>query len=225
MNKAINFAKWFIKNSKGFSNSFEGNMKLNKLLYFSQLISLVKNNEPLFNDDLYAFKNGVVVESVRREYYYNYTQLKKDAELFEESFTKEEKEILEIGNDIFGHVDAKELSKLTHEHSCWNDYYNKSKNDNWYIKEESKIPVEDIVMNYQEDLNLVKEILFAYYENKNSSNTNEIEKFIEINNVKYFYNPNEIKLDNNLRDVLANFPAEDNAYSLYIDDNQGLVIY
>ncbi|WP_049042748.1 Panacea domain-containing protein [Clostridium sporogenes] len=223
MSKAIEIAKWFINNNDGFSNSFEGNMKLNKLLYFSQLISLVKNDKPLFNDDLYAFKNGVVIESVRKEYYCNYSQLKKDAKLFKESFTEEEKEILKIGSEIFGNVDADELSQLTHEHACWNDYYNKSKNDNWYMKEESKIPVEDILTNYQEDLELIKSILSAYYENKNYDS--ETEKFIEINNVKYFFNPNEIDLNDNIMDVLAKFPADENAYSLYMDDKQGLVIY
>ena len=71
MCKAIEVASWFINNDYIPSNTKSGNLKLNKLLYFAQLISLVKRQKPLFKDELYAFENGVVVEDVRKEYYEN----------------------------------------------------------------------------------------------------------------------------------------------------------
>ena len=51
MCKAIEVASWFINNEYTPSNTKSGNLKLNKLLYFAQLISLVKRGKPLFKEE------------------------------------------------------------------------------------------------------------------------------------------------------------------------------
>lgn len=223
MNKAIEVAKWFMNKNEDISDSLTGNMKLNKLLYFSQLISLVKNKKPLFQDDLYAFKNGVVVENVRQEYKANYTQLKRESRNYKNNFNCKDEDVIKITNDIFGSVDAEELSRLTHEHSCWKDYFSKSKDEDvqgYYHTDESIISINRILNNYKCDLDLIENILSAYEEDDDYS-----EDFIEVNNVKYYYNPNEISLDKETMNILKNFPANENAYSLCIDETQGLIIY
>ena len=41
-------------------------MKMHKLMYFSQRESLMYNNEPLFDDTFYGWKYGPVLKVVRR---------------------------------------------------------------------------------------------------------------------------------------------------------------
>ncbi|KEH88982.1 hypothetical protein Z967_12030 [Clostridium novyi A str. 4540] len=44
--------------------------------------------------------------------------------------------------------------------------------------------------------------------------------------VKFYYDPSEINInDNNIRQTLDKFPAEDVAYTLCMDSSQGLIIY
>jgi hypothetical protein len=50
------------------------------------------------------------------------------------------------------------------------------------------------------------------------------EEVIEVNGVKFYYNPKELNIDNYI-EILRKFPADEEAYSVYIDETQGLVIY
>ncbi|EDS77108.1 conserved hypothetical protein [Clostridium botulinum C str. Eklund] len=222
MCQAIDVAKWFIKNGYEPCDTRNGNMKLNKLLYFAQLISLVKRDRVLFNDNLSAFKHGVVVENVRQEYHNNYNNFIQTARKSSITLADEEEEVLNITSNIFGQVDARELSQLTHEHSCWKDHYEKSKRGNGnYDKQDGIIPIDEIVNNYQCDLNLIREILSAY-EDCNVSD----EECIEVNGVKFYYDPNEVNItDSNIRQTLERFPADDIAYTVCMDSTQGLIIY
>ena len=91
--KAIDYAKVFMKrNLDSARNTFDGNMKLQKLLFFADYISLATRNCRLFEDTVYAFRNGCVVESVRTRYKNDFQSLRKDCERFEPDFTEEEYE-------------------------------------------------------------------------------------------------------------------------------------
>ena len=58
-NTVFDYAKWFLENDLDTPrNTFKGNMKLQKLLFFAQLISLAKNNKLLFDEEFCAFENG-----------------------------------------------------------------------------------------------------------------------------------------------------------------------
>ncbi len=48
----LDCAKYFMKNATGLNNSFDGSMKLQKLLVFSNLVNMALNNKPLFKDRL-----------------------------------------------------------------------------------------------------------------------------------------------------------------------------
>lgn len=73
---ALDIASWFIyktnaekKENQAANDKFEiyeglTHLKLQKLLYFAQGISLVKNNCPLFFDKIEAWEHGPVVKSV-----------------------------------------------------------------------------------------------------------------------------------------------------------------
>lgn len=152
-------AKWFCsRNVIENPNSEEGNMKLQKLLFFAQLIYMAKHNgETMFDEEFNAFKNGMVLEKIRKEYKNNYKQFivnSSDAIVPEEIVDS-----LKLTENIFGDVSAQELSELSHEFEVWNKYFKKSKNKfGIYVKKLSLIPYEEL----EKELDKIEEVLEAY---------------------------------------------------------------
>lgn len=80
MNKSIDVAKWFVlktnsekKINQPSNNDYElyegiTHLKLQKLLYFSQGVSLAEFDKPLFNDNIEAWSYGPVIKSVYDEF-------------------------------------------------------------------------------------------------------------------------------------------------------------
>lgn len=64
--KALDIAYAFV-NEYGTSHCIT-NLKLNKLVYFAQVLSLKKGHGPLFDDEIEAWEYGPVVRSVYREF-------------------------------------------------------------------------------------------------------------------------------------------------------------
>ncbi len=53
-----------------------------------------------------------------------------------------------------------------------------------------------------------------------------MEKIIEINGIKFYYNSTELNINDYIKTLeLFTLKAEDSAYTLYIDETQGLVIF
>ena len=92
------------------ANTMDGNMKLQKLLSFANMISIAKYGHPLFAEPVLAYENGFVVESVRQRYKNDYAGLKNDSGEFNPDFSEEEYRILNDTLGIFGRLQAKELS-------------------------------------------------------------------------------------------------------------------
>ncbi|HII4514041.1 Panacea domain-containing protein [Clostridium perfringens] len=224
MCKAIDVASWFINNNYNPENSKESNLKLNKLLYFAQLISLIKREKPLFSEDLYAFENGVVVEAVRKPFCNDYLNFVETAKGSRINFSNEELEILNLTKDIFLGVSPEDLSNLTHEHKSWKEHFKKSKeracNNYKYNKEESKICIDDYFSKFKDDLDLVQEIVMA----KENNNLRD-EKVFVINGTSYYYDPKELVLNDEIIEEIKQFPAIEEAYTLYMDESQGLIIF
>ena len=125
MPKAIDYAKVFMKRDLDSArNTFDGNMKLQKLLFFADYISLATRNCRLFDDAVYAFRNGCVVESVRTRYKNDFQSLRRDCERFEPNFTEEEYEVINLTSAIFGELSARELSQLNHSFDFWKKRHN-----------------------------------------------------------------------------------------------------
>ncbi|AAO36606.1 SocA family protein (endogenous virus) [Clostridium phage phiCTC2B] len=223
MCKAISVAGWFINNDFKPTNDKSGNLKLNKLLYFAQMISLIKRNKPLFEEELYAFENGVVVEKIRKDYCNNYDDFVKLAKEYDKNFNEDEIDILESTKELFLNVSPEDLSELTHQHKCWKHYYNKSIEEAKgykYNKESARMPIGVIKNVYKDDLLLIKKMVDALeisYDIK--------EEKIVINNTEFYYNPEELCINEAIKQQLEEFPSYDEAYSLYIDEEQGLVVY
>lgn len=159
MNKTNVFdcAKWFLENNLDTPrNSLEGNMKLQKLLFFAQLISLAKNNKLLFEEEFCAFENGMVMENVRLEYKNN---LKKLLNYKRKELTPEELEILELTKNIYGSEDSETLSNMTHQFEYWKKYLQKSNNEsNFKDKNKSFVPNKEL----KKELDNIRDVLDAY---------------------------------------------------------------
>lgn len=211
--------KWFVDNGMPLNNSFDGNLVVNKMLVFAQLISIAKDNKRLFEEDMYAFEHGVVIEDIRMEYKYKFSDFVKSIKREKYCFDKNQLDTLELTKKIFGDLDPFILSELTHQFKFWKEKYDYSYKDSYHHKELSIIEIDDLKHKYEEDIEKIK-LLISIEESNNDS-----EEFVIIDGISFYYNPSEVELDETLMKQLKEFPAEESAYSFYIDESQGLVIY
>lgn len=107
------------KNNRKF---YEGNARLNKYLFLSQVVYLAKNGKKLISDDFVAYENGPIVKSIVNEY----------------AIITSRREIVKIPSDIKKFLDKiydalkdasyEELIEITHEDPEWirlsNNTYN-----------------------------------------------------------------------------------------------------
>jgi uncharacterized phage-associated protein len=124
MYDVFDIAKWFLNrdrittmlsDSDGISN-----LKLQKLLYYAQGVSLAEKGTPLFADTLLAWTHGPVVERV----YHVYKQYKSSPIPFDEPFddsviADEDKELLEAVYQTFSQFSAWKLREMTHQEDPW----------------------------------------------------------------------------------------------------------
>lgn len=218
--KAIDVAKWFIKN--GFDsprNTLAGNMKLQKLLFFSQLIHVAKYEKLLFNDEMVAYENGTVVNSVRIPYRDNFSDMINKSNSFQ-GF-KDDLEIsntLELTAKIFGHMTAQELSELNHEMESWELFFDKTKTgiQGFYIPENGIIKTDAEV--FKRDVYRVKQMIESIEENKDSLSV-EI-----INGISFYYNPNDLQITDDIVAMLEGSDFDETSYFITYDEEQGLII-
>lgn len=158
MKSVFDYAKWFlINNINGNKESkFKDQMKLHKLLFFAQLISLSKYNQFLFKDEFSAYENGMVLVSIREKYISNLSYIYERKEV---EFSKEELDVLNLTNEIFGNETAETLSEMSHQFDYWIEYFkNSQKNNGYYDQSKSIVPNEDL----RRDLELIDDVLFAH---------------------------------------------------------------
>ena len=149
--------KWLLDNNLDTPrNTFKGNMKLQKLLFFAQLISLAKFNKLLFKDEFCAFENGMVMEDVRLKYKNNLDEL---LNYKSNQLSKEDIEVLELTKNIYGSEDADTLSNMTHQFEYWKKYLNNSKNMfSFRDKKKSVVPNNEL----NKELDNIRDVLDAY---------------------------------------------------------------
>ena len=145
---ALDIATWFIyqtnaekKTSQAVNDNYEvyedlTHLKLQKLLYYAQGISLAKNNRVLFGDKIEAWEHGPVVKKV-----FNYFSNKgrealtildapKSVEVIRKiEMDKDAREILNMTYDNFAIYTAWQLRNMTHKVGTpWYKTYEPSKN-------------------------------------------------------------------------------------------------
>lgn len=209
-----------------FSNTFDGNMKLQKLLVFANIIHFIQHGKSLFPEKMYAFKNGIVIEDVRVPFYHDhYDYTKSLRSLPDSNFSDEELDSINTSISLFNKLSAKELSDLHHEFKTWKIKYEKSKVGSSYDKRISLIENEEIL---QSDLSKMKKILNAYSRTRHQEYKEE-----KINGITFYYYPGEmvLSLDNEdmmnlLEDISRSVtPGEGDTFFLAYDEQQGLYYY
>lgn len=218
MATAMDVAKLFIKHDLDKpKNKFDGNMKLQKLLFFADLISISEFDRPLFNDDILAFENGCVVEKVRLRYQNDYLSFCKDSISFDPDFTQEEYDVIKLTEGIFGNVSARELSRLSHTFQCWKESFERSKDENGFKHKERAVISIDA---RRAEANRMKNIIAAYKRDSAIPYRTEV-----INGITFSFVPG-FQITEDVIENLERFSAtaEDDAYTVY-EEHGEMVIY
>lgn len=217
MRDVYDFARFFIKNgADSMPNTYDGNMKLQKMLVLADLANIAEYGEPLFGDQVLAFKNGCVVEKVRLRYKNDYIGFKHDSDMYQPDFSEREYNVLNLVMDIFGGASAKELSEINHTFDFWRlAFKNGISSTGYHNKERSVVDM----MSQEGDINRMREIISAYRDSANDATASEI-----INGVTFYYDG--FALTDDMIDQLESFSlsADDDTYSVYLDNGR-LVIY
>lgn len=128
MISALDCANWLIEQASDDINGGEylTQLKVQKLLYFAQGISLYLYNKPLFEDKIYHEKYGPVVRSVIK-YLKPFGNLSietlyKRKDLIKFNNNKEALNTLSLAYENFGIFSASKLVELTHNDSCWKNH-------------------------------------------------------------------------------------------------------
>ncbi len=90
-------------------------MKMHKLMYFSQRESLMYNNEPLFEGIFWGWKYGPVLKEVRSEYFGASVPFSDVVERVSQDTIQLLQNVLER----YGSLSSWKLSSLSHEEFSW----------------------------------------------------------------------------------------------------------
>ena len=123
--KAIDVAKYYLSkdiNRELFNNniivkndikSYEGNVRLNKYLFLTQVVYIAKYGKELFDDDFVAYINGPVIKDIVINFQH-IPRLK-----YEVNILPETKVFLDKIYDSLKNASCEELIDITHEDPEW----------------------------------------------------------------------------------------------------------
>ena len=124
MYKAIDVAAYIVKLSSDIGEPLT-NMKLQKLLYYAYSWYAVEKGEPMFEEQILAWKYGPVVIPVYEAYQKYGAEVIKSAEVGDQDKLDESTKLLvDDVFSVYGNKTAIELMELTHSESPWRDFFN-----------------------------------------------------------------------------------------------------
>ena len=208
MDKTLMVAKWFCDNNNTVkTNSYDGNVLLNKLCYYSKAMFLALNND-IIQKDIEAWKNGPVLPYVYRQYRYD-GLLNSNVKI---ELSKNEIKVLQIINRLYGYLKADAISKQTHDEEPWNALEEK-------VKEQlnPKITNEALLKEY-------KDTMLDLYDSYKDEEFNEK---LEIINGRYFFLTPDITITDDEYNELCNANYDDDNVTYYVSrDSEGnLMVY
>ena len=208
MDKTLMVAKWFCENNNTVqTNSYDGNVLLNKLCYYAKAMFLSLNKD-IIQKDVEAWKNGPVLPYVYGKYKYD-DLLNSNIRI---ELTNDEIKVLQIINRLYGYYKAEVISKQTHEELPWSSLEEKVKK-----QLNPKISNEALLKEY-------KDIMLELYNNYKDEEFNEK---LEIINGRYFFLTPDVTLSDDEYNELCNANYDDENVTYYIsrDDEGNLMIY
>lgn len=199
-------AKWFIFHNPELASGYiDENTKINKLLYFSNLMYYCITNEQLISDEFVAFPNGPVVFNVYRDYRYNGLNSLPQQVI---SPNEEQLKVLNIVNFICGNSSTSELVSESHTHSLW-------KNVQHLIPNNPKIEFE----NVETELVEYNKALYNTYMSMDFSNLIKD----KINNNVYYYFKDSFDMTDDIIERLSTFDKYDEPKFLEMIDGELVV--
>lgn len=116
----LTIAKCFLALSEPDKGDIVSNLKMQKLLYYAQGYHLALYGEKLFDESIYAWQYGPVVQ----EAYFEFKPFGAGAidvpDDFDFSiFTKDQLELLIEVNNVYGQYSAVKLMEMTHQETPW----------------------------------------------------------------------------------------------------------
>lgn len=183
-------AEWFIKKNK-LATDYR-NLKLNNLLYFSELMHFSVLKEKMFDKDFIAVENGVIVYDI----YTHHGRVPKYSKN-EDIETKYNigLQIMKIINFLYAHKSDNELIEIIHSHNIWKEKTDLIPFNNFdNLKIEFKNASQDLIEFYSNIYNAYKDVNFD----------NLVMRQIGENYFYYF--KDKIHLDEKMLSELSEYP-------------------
>lgn len=213
MVNAIDISKWFLaNNSQVASATRKGNIKLQKLLYYSKAMYYAVNNEQLFSESFEAWENGPVVRDAYREYRHNgLPENFKKADCPE--LDRNVEKVLKVVNYVYGSQTSDSLIDLTHNEEPWKELEGKVE------QRLNPIISDEKIKSYYSSLSDIYHLI----DEEEIDNT----VFENLNGNVFSYDKTETSIKEDEYPVLMAIGNEsrDNSFAVYRDENDELVVY
>jgi uncharacterized phage-associated protein len=122
MAKALDVAKYILCLSEPEQGDLISNLKLQKLMYYSQGTHLALYDKLLFEEGIEAWTHGPVVASIYHEFKHFSNAPIESPESFDlNCLTQDEKDSIEEAYEEFGQYSAWKLRNMTHDEPPWKD--------------------------------------------------------------------------------------------------------
>lgn len=122
MRRANEIALYFIRLSEMQDEESISNLKLQKLLYYSQGLHLALYDQCLFPEPIEAWMHGPVVPKIYQKYKANFSKVVSDQNSDAiPKFTDKEREVLDEVYNVYGQYSAWKLREMTHDELPWKD--------------------------------------------------------------------------------------------------------
>jgi uncharacterized phage-associated protein len=117
--RALDVANYFLFTAQK-DGELLSNLKVQKLVYYSQGISLALHGKPIFSDPIKAWSYGPVVTALYGRYKkYGMGGIPADPSFKPEKIDLETKKLLDEIYTVFGQFSATRLIDFTHSDQCW----------------------------------------------------------------------------------------------------------
>lgn len=118
---ALTVAEYFIDKSNKEKKPIT-NKKLQKLLYYAQVWSVVLNEEKLFPERIEAWVHGPAIPTIYRKFKdFEFNPIQLDTTDASFNFSKKQNDLLESIWSIYGKYNAEYLEALTHSELPWQE--------------------------------------------------------------------------------------------------------
>ena len=207
MHSALDVARWFIEYNPFlhcYRHGYKDNhLKIEKLLHYSNVIMYLLNDEPIFRENVVAYREGFVVEEFYNEYM-NHERSFYQLPLVD--FEPRELEALKITNILFGYMTGIELSNSVHIDDIWEKYEDDSQE---YGKPHVPLRKTDIVSYYKNQELFIEDI--NYIRSNLGSKTNELNN-IEVYkygmNDLYFFFERDLQINHEIKELMEQISRE-----------------